>query len=178
MRLGLLFFMFLQAGFLQAQKYLTDSGKVSFTSDAPLELIEAESEVLKGILDVASKEFGFKLSVFSFEGFNSPQQQTHFYENYMEANKYQEATFQGKIIEAINLKKIGLYRAKGQLEIHGIGREVIIDVWIRPEKDKLIFESHFNVFLSDYEIDLPRIVYQKIAERIDIHVVGALKQEE
>ena len=161
---------------LSAQKYSTQRGSIEFTSDAPLELITAKSTSLKGVLDVEQKSFAFKMSIRSFKGFNSPLQQTHFYENYMETDLYPHAIFQGKIIESLNLSTAQTYRAKGELEIHGVSVERIIEVKLYQEGDSIRFESEFMVPLADHEIELPRIVYQKIAEEIYVEVKGELSQ--
>jgi hypothetical protein len=51
----------------------------------------------------------------SFQGFNSPLQKEHFNENYVESDKFPEASFKGKIIEDQDLTVDGTYelRAKG-----------------------------------------------------------------
>ena len=70
------------------------------------------------------------------------------------------------------------YRAKGILEIHGIKKEVIIPVTIHVLEAKIEFESKFKVRLEDYEIKIPKLVTQKIAEVIDVNVAGELKIRE
>src|SRR6478735_5467738 len=105
-------------GFLQTPAiYQTVSGTISFRSEAPLELIRASSDQLIGLLDNDKKNFSFKINIRSFQGFNSPLQKEHFNENYLESDKYPEASFKGKIIEDIDLDKDGVYevRAKGEL---------------------------------------------------------------
>ena len=64
----------------------------------------------------------------SFKGFNSPVQQEHFYENYIEDDKFPRSSFQGKIIEKIDANLTGDFnvRAKGILDIHGVKQERII----------------------------------------------------
>ena len=96
--------------------------RITFRSDAPLELIKASSNELKGVFIADKKQFAFTLNVNTFKGFNSPLQQEHFNENYLESNKYSRASFEGKIIEDIDLKKNGVYniRAKGNLTVHGV----------------------------------------------------------
>lgn len=139
-----------------------------------MEIIKAESNQLKGALNMSNKTFAFKLFIKTFDGFNSPLQKEHFYENYMEVKSYPEAVFKGKILEDMDISTSKVYRAKGQLSIHGLSHEVIIDVELAPKDDALYFNSKFDVRLKDYEIDLPRIVYQKIAEVIDVEVFGEL----
>ena len=79
-----------------SQLYQTTSGKISFRSDAPLEIIRASSSEMIGLIDITKENFSFKIQVHSFQGFNSPLQKEHFNENYMESDKYPEASFQRK----------------------------------------------------------------------------------
>ena len=81
------------------QDYKVTNGSISFRSDAPLELIKAQSNELKGLFIPDKKQFAFIINIKSFKGFNSPLQQEHFNENYLESNKFPVASFEGKIIE-------------------------------------------------------------------------------
>jgi hypothetical protein len=159
---------------VSAQKKVFSTRKtlVKFVSNAPLEVINASSSQLKGILDFEKRTFSFVIPSTSFVGFNSPLQQIHFYENYMEAQKYPESTFQGKIIEQIDFNADGDYqvRAKGIMNIHGVDQERIIKVKIKINKGVLYATSEFSVLLDEYNISIPKVVYQKIAEEIFITV--------
>lgn len=159
------------------QVYTTIDGKVHFISDAPLEVIEADSDQMQGLIDIEKKIFAFKVYIKSFNGFNTPLQQVHFYENYMEANDFPIATFKGKILENITLGK-AFYRAKGVLEIHGQKVERIIEVELNVRDSEVSYSSKFVVQLVDHDIELPRIVYQKIAENINISVNGVMIKKE
>ena len=123
-----------------AQIYTSIDGKVDFVSDAPLEIIRASSDQMQGVLNVGKKTFAFKLYIKSFEGFNNPLQQVHFYENYMEAERYPLATFKGKIIEPIS-KGSQLYRAKGVFTIHGVPKEKIVDVKLSFKEEKVEYSA-------------------------------------
>jgi len=111
----------------QGNIYKTNTGTISFKSEAPLEVITATSRKMEGAINADELTFAFTLQVRSFEGFNNGLQQQHFYENYLETDKYPTATFSGKIIEHVNLKIPGTYtiRAKGQLTIHGRSRSAL-----------------------------------------------------
>ena len=113
---------------LQAQVFTTQEGQIHFVSEAPLELIEAKSQELKGALDIGKQTFAFSVPMISFQGFNSPLQREHFNERYLESEKFPDATFTGKIIEQLDYTKSGTYpvRAKGILSIHGVSVERII----------------------------------------------------
>jgi hypothetical protein len=153
--------------------YKTTEGSVRFVSDAPLESIEAFSKELKGVIDTASGTFAFSIGVNSFLGFNSPLQREHFNENYLESDRYRNATFTGKIIESIDYGKPGKYevRAKGVLNIHGVKQERIIKSVIEVKKDgTLNVNSQFSVSINDHGIKIPRIVYQKISPDIMVYI--------
>jgi hypothetical protein len=159
-------------GALQAQLYEVKEATVNFRSDAPLELIEAKSDALRGLIDGEKRTFAFSLPVTAFEGFNSPLQRVHFNENYMESKQYPNATFAGKIIERIDFTKTGRYviRAKGQLKVHGIERERIIRSELEMKNGSLHVSSIFTILLAEHDISIPKIVHQKIAEEIEVRI--------
>lgn len=158
-----------------SQLYTTVTGNVSFVSDAPLELIKASSNQMQGALDVLQKTFAFKVYIKSFDGFNSPVQRTHFYENYMEVSDFPLATFKGKILEDI-VQGNHDYRAKGLLDIHGTVVERIINIQLDIQPDQVTYDAEFEVPIANHGIEIPRIVYQKIAETISVSVSGTLYQ--
>ena len=71
--------MVIMSGYKQQENlFFTDSGHVEFSSDAPLEYIQASSNELAGILNINDLSFSFTVSMVSFQGFNSALQRTHF----------------------------------------------------------------------------------------------------
>jgi hypothetical protein len=160
----------------QSILYVSKEGKVSFTSDAPLEMIKASSNAIVGAVKSTDRSFAFSVLVKSFEGFNSTLQRTHFNENYLESDKFPKITFEGKIIEDINLSKDGTYniRGKGRFIIHGVSQERIIPCKLVVSNSKLTVTSNFTVFLDDHNIKIPAVVNQKIAEEIMVSITVEL----
>lgn len=158
---------------------ITSKGKISFLSDAPLEKIQASSNQLRGLLNPGKKTFAFSVAIGTFEGFNSDLQREHFNENYMEAQRFPQATFTGKLLDDISYseKKEQKIRVKGQLSVHGISKERILEVVVKPGKNKLDINARFEVPLADHQIEIPRLVYQKIAEIIEVNVQAQLAEE-
>jgi polyisoprenoid-binding protein YceI len=158
------------------QMYAVSVGTITFRSDAPLELVKASSSQLKGIFDAEKKQFAFSLNVNTFKGFNSPLQQEHFNENYLESNKYPRASFEGKIIEDIDLKKNGFYniRAKGNLTVHGVTQERIIKCELTIKNKVVSVKSNFTVLLADHNITIPKVVHEKLASEIKVEVKADL----
>lgn len=164
---------------LSGQVYLGEGQFVAFTSDAPLELIKAESTALRAAIQADKRTFAFRVKINSFNGFNGNLQQQHFNENYLESNEYPEAVFQGRIIENTVLSAAGTYtvRAKGTLTIHGVAQERIISGQIESDGESLRIHCKFTVPLADHQIDIPRIVHQKIASEILVEVEAELRQK-
>ena len=174
-------FVFLAGFWLQSNSwaqdyYRTTEGTIHFKSDAPLELIEASSKELRGIINPKDHTFAFVIKIRTFQGFNSPLQREHFNENYMESLKYPDATFSGKIIENTDLSNPGTYtiRAKGKLNIHGVEQERIIKSEVVSGEGGLELSSTFTILLEEHNISIPKIVYQKIAEEIQVEIRATL----
>lgn len=163
----------------QNNRYFVKSSKVVFVSKAPLETIRAVSQNLKGVIDVTTRSIAFSIANTSFEGFNSPLQQDHFHENYVESEKFPHCTFQGKIIDDVNFQQDGVYpvRVKGILNVKGIGQERIIKGNITVRGSELTINCGFDVPVVDHEIRIPRIVQQKIAPVIEITLMAKLLKE-
>lgn len=162
-----------------AQVYTINAGNILFKSEARLELIKANSNELKGKLDVGKKTFAFVVKINSFKGFNSPLQREHFNENYLESSKYPDAHFSGKIIEDLDFTKDGGYsiRAKGNLVVHGVSQERIIKSDITVKNGVVTILSGFTVQLNDHNIPIPKVVHEKLASEIKVEVKAAMVQQ-
>ena len=180
MRIFLVLMIFLY-GF-SAQKaagpvYEVKNGNILFHSSAELELIKASSDQLKGLVDIEKKNFAFKVAMNSFRGFNSPLQQEHFNENYVESGVYPDASFKGKIIEDDDLTKDGTYiiRAKGMLIIHGVSQERIIRSTVTVKQGRIKLNTNFTVLLTEHNIKIPRIVSEKLSSEIKVEIQADLE---
>ncbi|MCB0573915.1 MAG: YceI family protein, partial [Saprospiraceae bacterium] len=80
--------------------------------------------------------------------------------------------------DAVDFEKDGTYsvRAKGKLLIHGEEQERIIKSQMNISGNSIRVQSSFTVPLSDHNITIPKIVYQKIAEEIAVTVDAELKR--
>jgi polyisoprenoid-binding protein YceI len=161
------------------QKFVMKSGTIKFVSKAQLELIQAASDKLQGILDPSNNQFAFLIDMRSFQGFNSGLQRQHFNENYIESEKFPLARFSGKVIEQIDYAQNGVseVRAKGELDIHGQKQVRIIKVKITVNGNQISIEAQFLIPLSDHNITIPKIVNQKIATEIEVGVNATLIRE-
>jgi polyisoprenoid-binding protein YceI len=170
---------FLVNGAFSQQIYMTRTGTATFVSNAPLEIIKAESAEVSGAINLADRSFAFTINNNSFKGFNSSLQQEHFYENYMEIQEYPVSSFKGKIIEEIDAAsgREQTVRAKGKLMIHGVEQERIIKGTLKITGNKILIHADFTVPLEDHQIKIPRVVYQKIAEVIEVSINTELTRQ-
>ena len=161
------------------EKLLIENGSVSFTSNAPLEIIKASSNKMKAAIDPASNQFVFSVNIKTFNGFNSGIQKEHFNEKYMESDLYPTATFKGKIIEKIDFTRDGIHevRAKGDLTMHGQTQTRIIRSRIIIKKGNISILSGFTVPLADHDIMVPKLISEKIATEIDVTINATASME-
>ncbi len=146
--------------------------EVSFLSEAPLERISATNERSSGLLDPVKRTFGVQIPIMEFQGFNSPLQREHFNENYMDSRSWPNATFQGRIIETVDLTTPGDHqvRAKGMFSVRGIEQERIVVCRVVVSEAGVRVTSEFMVALEDHGIRIPRVVQQKLASNVSVKV--------
>ncbi|MCX6280702.1 MAG: YceI family protein [Bacteroidetes bacterium] len=159
------------AGF--TQKFITKTGHIKFFSESPMEKIEAHNHQVKAGLDVSTGDMQFIVLMKSFE-FAKALMQEHFNENYVESDKFPNATFTGKVtnIKDVNTAKNGVYEAlvEGKLTIHGISQQVKEKGSIEVTDGKINAKARFNILLSNYNIKIPGAVSNNISKSVEITV--------
>lgn len=153
----------------KAQLYMTTTGEVSFFSKTPMTDIDAVNKSVSSIINSATNEVAVQMRITNFV-FPNKLMQEHFNENYLESEKFPSATFKGKIKEAIDLTLAGTYpiTASGTATIHGVTRPIELKGTIISTGTSLALTCVFEVKLVDYKVDIPKIVFAKIAEVIKV----------
>ncbi|PWK27381.1 YceI-like domain-containing protein [Arcicella aurantiaca] len=151
------------------QLFSTQSGETSFFSETPVENISGVNKTVGAILNTSTKEIAVSMKMTAFD-FPNKLMQEHFNENYIESDKFPTGLFKGKIVEDIDLTKNGTYdvTAKGQLTLHGITQAREIKGKLTVDNQKITLTSNFDVKLVDHKIDVPKLVFSKIAEVIAV----------
>lgn len=156
-----------------AQIYYTKNGNVSFFSKTVLENIDAENNQVISVLNVETGALQFSLLNNAFH-FPKAKMETDFNEDYMESDKYPRSTFKGTItnISEVNFNKDGSYAVKvnGDLTIHGVTKNISAPGTIVIRNGNVSATSSFKVLVSDYKIQIPSIVSNKIGESIEVKV--------
>lgn len=151
-----------------SQKYSIDKSQVSFFSDAAIEDITAENKKASGIFNAASSDIAFSIPIIEFQ-FAKALMKEHFNEKYMDTEKYPKSTFQGKI-SGFDPKATGRQsvKATGKLTIHGETKDIDVPGTVEKQGDNYVMKSKFIVKLEDYKITIPQLMWQKIAEQVEV----------
>ena len=163
----------MQVNLASAQKYFTKNGAISFFSKTPLENISADNNQVVSVLNTQTGELNFSLLIKNFH-FKKALMEEHFNENYMESDKLPRATFKGTISEPakIDYTRDGTYNTtvSGDLTIHGITRGLSAPATIIVKGGTISANSKFMVKPGDYNIAIPKIVRENIAETVEVTV--------
>jgi hypothetical protein len=155
---------------VKAQSWITRNGKISFYSKTPMEDIKAVNSQVFAAIDATKKTIAFTLLQKNFL-FEKQLMQDHYNENYVESDKYPKAQFEGTINGNIGTTP-GVYKVQidGKLTFHGVTKPVSMPAELELQQGKLIGKSSFNIKPSDYNIQIPSLVKEKIAAEIPVQV--------
>jgi len=157
-----------------------DRGKrVRFVSDAPLEDFEGVTDRLDGYLflsgegldgatDLSASEFYFEVDLASLDT-GIGLRNRHMRDNYLETDAYPFATYAGRVARLEREGSNG-YRAlvRGTLAIHGVERPRDIECTGERVGPGLRVRCAFQVTLSDHAIPIPRLMFMKIDEVMEL----------
>ena len=148
--------------------YLTRQGIVEFFSSTPIEDIKAYNNQVSCVLNYESGKFAFQVPIKGFM-FKNGLMQEHFNENYLESDIYPKSIFKGMINNwdslAINDSTLNI-RLVGELTIHGVTKTIEQNATIWRKNGNLVGKCKFIISLEDYDVKIPKIVRQNIAELI------------
>jgi hypothetical protein len=167
---NLLFVLVAMVGTAHAQKFTSEKGLISFFSDAVIEDIQAENAMVGSLFNATSGELVYIVKIKDFK-FEKSLMREHFNEKYMETEKFPKSTFQGKVTgfkpNGSGEQKV---KAVGKLLIHGVTKDVEIPGTIEFNNGKIVMKSKFMVKLQDYNIKIPKLVWQNIAEEVQVKI--------
>lgn len=166
--------------FAMAQKYYTKNGSISFFSKTSLENIKADNNQVMSVLNAQTGEIQFSVLIKGFH-FEKALMEEHFNENYLESEKFPKATFKGNITDLarVSFNTDGMYTVpvSGDLTIHGVTRKVNTTGTVTIKGGKVSATSKFLVKLSDYNISIPNVVKDNIAEAVEVNVNSSFDQK-
>jgi len=153
-----------------AQKFKSTSSSIKFFSEAPMEDIEAYNVDGKSAFDMANGEIVFSVPINSFE-FEKSLMQEHFKENYLESDKYPNATFRGTISNyKTNTIEMQKAKATGVMTIHGVDQDILVEGELLLNNSEVEIHAKFPIKLEEYKIKIPKVVFYNIAEIVEVTI--------
>ena len=157
--------------------YKSSNGKLRFYSDALLEDIEATTVKATAAFNVTTGSVAVLIPIKSFE-FDKSLMKEHFNENYLESDKYPDASFKGKMMDKLVITPGGSNRVSvsGELLIHGVSqhRDITIDLKVNTD-GSVVATGKFDVSVADHKVKIPTLVFQNIAEVVEVTFEITLK---
>lgn len=149
-------------------QFIARQGQITFFSYTSVENIEAKNNQVLSILDLDTREIAISMLMRAFV-FKKDLMYEHFNESYIESDLYPKANFTGKILN-FDAKIAGKQTKiiQGNLNIHGISKEIDIKATIEKTADSYTVSGEFEVFVNDFQIKIPPILSSNIAKTISI----------
>lgn len=153
-------------------KYLTRTGLLAFEASVPsFEEVAAKNNSITAILNTENGDFAALALVKAFR-FKNALMEEHFNENYAESDSYPKATFKGKMenFDFDSLNKIdSSLTINGSLTFHGITKEIKdTSITIKMVDGKIVLKGSFKVLVSDFGIEIPKIVQNKLSDEVSV----------
>ena len=154
----------------QSSYKIDKNGHASFFSYALIEDIEAKNNQVTAIMDMNSLKVAVSMLMTSFQ-FKSSLMQEHFNENYVESEKFPKSTFTGTLDHApdYTVKSKQTIGVKGELALHGVTKPINTKVVFVISEKEMMAETVFNIVLEDYKIRIPKLMFNKIAEEVEVN---------
>ena len=153
--------------------FYSNAIEASIYSETPLENIDATSKKCVSVYNIEKGDIQFNIPIKSLK-FKKGLMEEHFNENYVESDKFPFAKFKGKVNQAIDLLKNGEFpvTVTGELDLHGVKKQRTINGTIKVNQGLISVYSRFNVPCNDHDIKIPKLVFKKIAETIQVTISG------
>jgi polyisoprenoid-binding protein YceI len=159
------------------EKYSTKNGTIVFEASVPsFEEVKAKNENVSAILNVETGDFASLVLINGFR-FKVALMEEHFNENYMESSKFPKAILKGKLKDFSTSKlseELNQYTLEGTITIHGVTKPIETVVSISRKGDALSLESNFILNPTDFNIEIPKIVSNKIADEVNVNAKYSL----
>ncbi|KQB36883.1 YceI-like protein [Flavobacterium daejeonense] len=160
------------------EKMICKTATVVFEASVPsFEEVKAANNTVTLVVNPKTGEIA-SLALMKGFRFKVALMEEHFNENYIESDRYPKAIFRGNIenFDLQNLTSIPKdYRVSGKLELHGKTQAIQAVLKISQSNSGIKIASNFSVKASDFAIDIPAIVKNKVSNAVHIQLNGILK---
>jgi polyisoprenoid-binding protein YceI len=168
----------------EVRSYTVAPGKgqeIVFESKAPMESFEGRTDQASGTIAADFADLGAGCEVRIAVDMASLEtgigmRDTHMRERHLETEKYPQAVFAGNRVITASPASLapggaGRVTVAGSFDLHGVSREVELPVELALAADgTLTVHAQFNVLLTEYQIDRPKVLMLKLADEQKVSV--------
>lgn len=155
-------------------KYLTKTGTVIFEASVPsFEEVKGKNTNTTAILNSENGDFAALVLVKGFR-FKNALMEEHFNENYAESDDFPKGIFKGTFdnfsMNKLSSKPIEIIY-NGSLSFHGETKQLSnkkLNISINKE-NVISISGEFIVNVSDFKIDIPKIVSNKLSREVKVY---------
>lgn len=160
---------------VQSQKYTTSNaraevlGTVSVSPD-----YKGTSDQLKGTIDLEKGTVDFQLLLSSIKTGNKTRD-GHMYDA-LEIEEFPTAQFSGRILnfDKSNTKRQEI-TLEGDFVLHGQKKVIKIPATLEKASKELNFSASFSLFITNFGIEKPSVLFLKVDDKHQIKVSGTAK---
>ena len=179
MKKSILLILFFTGTGLSAEYHIDKEKKnsVTFISEAPVEQIEGLTDAIDGYIlwenegPPNNSEFYFEVDLNTIDT-GIGLRNRHMRENYLETDKFQYAIYKGNVTKIDTLNDGNTLNAvvEGIFNLHGVDQQYEINGVVELDGKTLKVSSDFEIKLTDHKITIPKLMFLKISEIIQIEL--------
>ncbi|MDV6235752.1 YceI family protein [Leptospira ellisii] len=160
----------------EEEEWIVKEAEIRFLSEAPQETIRGILHKSEGKADLKTKKFFLNADLNDLNVSNKLMNR-HMHENYLETDRFPAAAFHGSIIRWDRASKTVV--VEGEFTLHGIVKKNFRVQGNFEERGKdLLVRADFEILLTDFKIEIPKLVILKLNEKIKIETSILWKSKE
>ena len=170
---------------LQATEFQVNKSKenlVKITSETSIESFEGVTNDIDGYLfyesetDLQNSKIYFEINLNTLDT-GIGLRNRHMREAYLETDKYKYTYFDAKITKITKISNSEyIIEGTGIIFIHGVNKQIVLSGTLNKVADYFTLSTNFNIKLSDFNIAIPKIMFLKLNELINISINVMLKE--
>ncbi|MGF1671656.1 MAG: YceI family protein [Balneolaceae bacterium] len=159
--------------------YQVTEARVVFHAKTTFQRFDGVSENLTGSFNTKNCSFDFEFEAASLDTGNR-RRNRHMREDYLETDRYPDISYSGKLINCPEFQdnETVAIVAGGTFSLHGTNQEIFINGEITPKGDQLNIEASWQILLSDYNIDRPSFLINRMQNELPITLKAVLVKSE
>lgn len=161
-----------------SQRFVTRNGNARFYSKTDLEDIAAQNTQVMAIIEPGTQSIAVSMLMKGFL-FKKALMQDHFNEDYVESDKFPKAQFEGNYTELLDVSTNGIAKIsiRGKLTMHGATNIIEIPATVIIKDGVLSCKAEFQLVPEEYQIKIPKLVRDKIANKVDVFISFDLRKQ-